>query len=76
MEFVGDSITAGFGSAAVRPDCNGHIFNNDHALTWAHDLCHYFDADCFVEAVSGIGVACRCRPHSTYHLPPLAGHYT
>jgi len=55
LEFIGDSITAGYGAELAAP-CQPSVLTNNHALTWAHLLCQDFGAECFVEAYSGIGV--------------------
>ena len=36
--------------------CNASVFTNDFSVTYAHLLCESLNADCFVEAVSGIGM--------------------
>lgn len=53
---IGDSITAGYGSNAGTVPCQASIYTNDFSLTYAHLLCASLNADCFVEAVSGIGM--------------------
>lgn len=55
LEFIGDSITAGYGAEAAAP-CHPSVLNNNYALTWAHLLCQQLCAECFVEAYSGSGV--------------------
>lgn len=55
LEFIGDSITAGYGADAAAP-CHPSVVNNNYALTWAHLLCQKLRAECFVEAYSGSGV--------------------
>lgn len=56
LEFIGDSITAGYGAAAVVVPCEASIFTNDYSVTYAHLLCESFGAECFVTAFSGIGM--------------------
>jgi len=55
LEFIGDSITAGYGADGLAP-CVGSVETNNYVLTWAHALCQSLDAECFVEAYSGVGV--------------------
>ena len=55
LEFIGDSITAGYGAEAAAP-CHPSVQTNDYVLTWAHLLCQALDAECYTEAYSGSGV--------------------
>ena len=55
LEFMGDSLTVGFGANGVKP-CPGNILTEDNSVTWGNLLCGYFQANCSIEAWSGIGV--------------------
>jgi lysophospholipase L1-like esterase len=56
IEFIGDSITAGYGAAAAVVPCEASVFTNDFSVTYAHLLCESLRAECFIEAYSGIGM--------------------
>ena len=66
IEFVGDSITAGFCNLChVVPDPRAHKADNtDHleayGASWDHQICEILDAQCHTAAWSGIGMVKNC----------------
>ena len=69
IEFLGDSITAGFcNMCKVEPNICGP--DPDHGITceaqqhfsssWANLICEHFQADCHIEAWSGFGMYENC----------------
>lgn len=69
LEFIGDSITAGFGSNAISP-CDASLWTNQYSGTWSDMVCNGpapigsstvtgLAADCNVQAWSGIGMYCN-----------------
>ena len=71
IEFLGDSITAGFCNLCFD---NGGIPNTvateSYAHSWANLICQHFDADCQTAAWSGYGMVQNCVslifPHQLY----------
>lgn len=56
IEFVGDSITCGYGTLASEPDAPFLVEEEDGSLTYAYLLAQYLDADFRFVSTSGIGV--------------------
>jgi hypothetical protein len=62
VEFIGDSITAGFCNmckAPPFPNATGYQIEN-FQLSWAHRTCAALGADCHIEAWSGYGMYENC----------------
>lgn len=60
IQFVGDSITAGFGAGGSAP-CNASIITDDHFVTYGAKICEYFSAECSETiARSGRGMIVNC----------------
>ena len=55
LEFIGDSVTGGYGVEAPV-QCEPSIFTNNYALSYANLLCQELGAECFTEAYTGVGV--------------------
>lgn len=55
LEFVGDSLTVGYGANGVAP-CPGTLLSEDNSVTWGNLLCERFNANCSIIAWSGIGM--------------------
>ncbi len=58
LVFVGDSITAGFGSSFEKTLCpeKDEWYAEDNSLTYGNLLCGHFDANCTTVAWSGKGL--------------------
>ncbi|MCB9248243.1 MAG: SGNH/GDSL hydrolase family protein [Ignavibacteriales bacterium] len=56
IEFIGDSFVAGFGIEGLSPDCSFDRSTENNYLAYGPVLARRFNADYFVEAISGIGV--------------------
>lgn len=69
IEFVGDSITCGFGTLASEPDSPFLISEEDGSLTYAYLLSQYFDADFRFVSTSGIGVCRNNTGDETITMP-------
>jgi hypothetical protein len=58
IEFLGDSLTAGYGAGFDLPTptttCGGNVLTNDVQMDYSWRLCAAFGADCAVVAWSGI----------------------
>lgn len=62
LQFLGDSLTAGYGAGFDQPTigpganvtCGASVMINDAANSYGAVLCANFSADCRIEAVSGI----------------------
>jgi len=59
IQFVGDSITAGYGSIAQGP-CTAETLQCSNYYTWNRYLCSNFTANCTVIAWSGKGMYENC----------------
>lgn len=59
IEFLGDSITAGFGSTGTGP-CPAGAITNDNSRTYGAYLCANFSANCSIIAWSGKGMYENC----------------
>jgi lysophospholipase L1-like esterase len=59
MQFIGDSITVGFGAAGVGP-CTADILTEDNSITYGALLCANFTANCSTIAWSGKGLFENC----------------
>lgn len=70
LEFVGDSLTAGFGANGMAP-CPGTILMEDNSVTWGNLLCGNFSANCTILAWSGIGVYENSGGFGTPRMPEL-----
>jgi hypothetical protein len=70
LEFVGDSLTAGFGANGLAP-CPGTILMEDNSVTWGNLLCGNFSANCSIVAWSGIGVYENSGGFGTPRMPEL-----
>jgi lysophospholipase L1-like esterase len=55
IEFIGDSITAGFGNSGFAP-CSARPFNQEAGRSYPHLICNAFQAECHVHAWSGRGL--------------------
>ena len=75
MEFLGDSLTAGYGSGfdapipadgSAPPACGAGTMINDYENSYAALLCESFGAECHTEAQSGITISL-----GTPNLPQL-----
>lgn len=69
IEFVGDSITCGFGTLASEPDSPFLTSEEDGSLTYAYLLSQYFDADFRFVSTSGIGVCRNNTGDETITMP-------
>lgn len=69
IEFVGDSITCGYGTLASEPDSPFRIEEEDGSLTYAYLLAQYLDADFRFVATSGIGVSRNNTGDETTTMP-------
>ena len=58
IEFVGDSITAGYCNLGENDPES--VADEDFALSWAHRVCDALGATCHTEAWSGFGMAQNC----------------
>jgi hypothetical protein len=77
LEFVGDSITVGYGSLGHGP-CNAGWVSNDNSRTYDSFLCANFSANCSIIAWSGKGMYENCCDAGTkmpeYFLRALGGN--
>ncbi|MCR5003147.1 MAG: hypothetical protein K5984_02150 [Bacteroidales bacterium] len=57
IEFVGDSYTCGYGTEGANALERFRPETENQNLAYEAIICRYFDADCFVVAHSGMGIA-------------------
>lgn len=60
LEFLGDSITAGFGNMAVKEQNIMYHFEQDSSQSYAYKTAELLDADIRTVAISGEGVYRNC----------------
>jgi len=60
LEWVGDSLTAGFGSRGATPPCAATQFTSSNYHSYSRLACDALDAECSVIAVSGKGMFANC----------------
>lgn len=69
IEFIGDSLTAGYGSAFDQPtpstNCGGGVYMDDVENDYSNKLCTAFEAECQWEV--------RCAGATSNPLSPLGG---
>ncbi len=65
IEFVGDSITTGYGNEGDSPQCWFTADTQNVAHAYAAQTADYFDADYTVVALSGLGVVRNLRSAET-----------
>jgi len=69
IEFLGDSITAGYcNECASKPYAGGH--GEAYGATWDHQICTTLDAQCHTAAWSGLGMVKNCCGGNTT-MPPI-----
>lgn len=66
IEFLGDSITAGFDNQCDIPGSpKGFPWSESFMLSWAPLICNELDAECHYNAWSGFGMVANCCGGST-----------
>lgn len=65
IEFLGDSITAGFCNLCPAADGHNGPDRENYFLSWANLVCAHFGADCHTSAWSGYGIVENCCGGST-----------
>lgn len=71
IEFIGDSLTAGYGAGRFGP-CRGSMLVEDGDAAWAAVLCRMFNATCHTEAWSGRGLVLNyISEEPSTHMPEI-----
>eukprot|EP01119_Soliformovum_irregulare_P020849 TRINITY_DN681_c0_g1_i1.p1 TRINITY_DN681_c0_g1~~TRINITY_DN681_c0_g1_i1.p1 ORF type:complete len:327 (-),score=82.82 TRINITY_DN681_c0_g1_i1:21-1001(-) len=73
MEFLGASMTCGFGNEGTPP-CDPIKFENSW-LAWGPDIARHFGADYHIEAWSGKGVVRNYGDHHPISVDPLPSYF-
>jgi len=60
IEFLGDSITAGFCNECKQQPADPTDHNEAYGATWDHQICTTLDAQCHTAAWSGLGMVRNC----------------
>lgn len=60
IEFIGDSITAGYGVLGRSTDPDYQTYQQDSTYSYAYLTAEMFDADARYICVSGKGIVCNC----------------
>lgn len=68
LEFLGDSITAGFGVLASQDQATYYTYEQDSTCTYAYLTSELLDADIRTEAYSGQGVYRNCEGDVGYQF--------
>jgi hypothetical protein len=74
IEFIGDSITAGYGSLGKQGDVRS-VDNSDACTTYAYLTARKLNVDYSMVAVSGISVAVKMWEHN-YTMEEIYGYYS
>jgi len=75
IEFIGDSITAGYGVEGTSPTCIFSKETENAARTYAAQTAGYFDADYHVIAVSGLGVVRNYNSEGAMSAGTMLSYY-
>lgn len=61
IEFLGDSITCGYGILGDESTTAFNTYEEDSSLAWAYTVAEKFGADAHFECISGKGIVCNCE---------------
>ena len=65
IEFIGDSITCGYGVLGAASDPDYHTYQQDGTQSYAYLTAEKFGADARYIAISGKGIVCNCKGDRT-----------
>lgn len=74
IEFLGDSITCGYGVIANPSETTYHTFQQDSTMTYAYFTAKELEADAHYECISGKGIMCNCNGEKDYEIPLFFEH--
>lgn len=74
IEFIGDSITCGYGVISNPSESSYHTFQQDSTMTYAYFTAKELEADAHYESISGKGIVCNCNGEKDYELPLFFEH--
>ncbi|MBR6594891.1 MAG: hypothetical protein IKK83_06880 [Clostridia bacterium] len=74
IEFVGDSLTAGYGNLGTAEDKVFHTYQEDSTRAYAYVCAELLDAEAHFVCYSGKGVFCNCRGEKNYEIPIFFNH--
>lgn len=74
IEFLGDSITCGYGIIANPSEMTYNTFQQDSTMTYAYFTAKDLDADAHYVCISGKGIVCNCNGEKDYEIPIFFEH--
>ncbi len=74
IEFLGDSITAGYGNLAPATEKLFYTFQQDSTRAYAYICASLLGADAHYECISGKGVYFNCNGVKDYEIPTFFTH--
>lgn len=74
IEFLGDSITCGYGVLAEESVTVYNTFEQDSTKAYAYLTAEAFGADIHSECISGQGIICNCDGKVDYEIPKFFMH--
>ncbi|HAN20758.1 MAG TPA: hypothetical protein DCP51_03655 [Clostridiales bacterium] len=74
IEFLGDSITCGYGVIANPSETAYHTFQQDSTMTYAYFTAKELEADAHYECISGKGILCNCLGEKDNEIPLFFEH--
>ncbi|PKM63078.1 MAG: hypothetical protein CVU97_01990 [Firmicutes bacterium HGW-Firmicutes-21] len=75
IEFIGDSITSGYGVIANPSESAYHTFQQDSTMTYAFFTAKELEADANYICISGKGIVCNCNGEKDNEEIPLFFEY-
>jgi lysophospholipase L1-like esterase len=75
LEFIGDSITCGYGNEGANASCSFSPQTENHYLTYAALTARELDAELSTVAWSGKGVVCNYGDDASSCVEPLPSYY-
>jgi len=74
IEFIGDSITCGYGVIANPSETSYHTFQQDSTMTYAYFTAKELEADAHYISISGKGILCNCNGEKDNEIPLFYEH--
>jgi len=69
IEFIGDSITCGYGVIANPTETKYKTYQQDSTMTYAFFTAKELDADAHYICISGKGIVCNCNGEKDLEIP-------
>ena len=74
LEFIGDSLTAGYGNLGPATEKKFHTYQQDSTQAYAYLCAAMLDAEAHYVCYSGKGIYCNCNGVKNYEIPIFFNH--